>query len=83
MFWINRPFLLTFFPQIRAFGGEIVPEQKKFPQHFSQKLLIFLTLSRQTAAAPSNPQFAPCLSRLCAASPPAGPGGQRFIAGYR
>jgi len=41
--------LLNFFPEIRAFGGEIVPPQKKFPQHVSQNLLIFLTLTREAA----------------------------------
>jgi len=48
----KRPaFLLTFFPQIRALGGEIVPLRKKFPLHVSQKLLILLTLPREAAAA--------------------------------
>jgi hypothetical protein len=47
--------LPAFFPEIRAFGGEIVPLQKKFPQHFPQKLLILLNLPRQAiAAAPLN-----------------------------
>ena len=40
----NRPFLLTSFPEIRAFGGEIVPVQKKFPQKVAHNLLILLTL---------------------------------------
>jgi hypothetical protein len=30
IFQSNRPFLLNFFPQIRALGGEIVPLRKKF-----------------------------------------------------
>jgi len=31
VFLSNRPFLLNFSSEIRAFGGEIVPVQKKFP----------------------------------------------------
>ena len=41
----------AFFPEIRALGGQIVPVQKKFPQHVSPKLLIFFILTRRVAAA--------------------------------
>jgi len=43
-------FCPAFCPQIRALGGEFVPARKKFPQHFSQKLLILLTLPYGAAA---------------------------------
>jgi hypothetical protein len=51
IFLSNWPFLPGFSPEIRAFGSEIVPPRKKFPQHFLQKLLIFLTLPREAFAA--------------------------------
>jgi hypothetical protein len=83
VFRTNRPFLLSFFPQTRALGGEIVPIQKKFPQHVSQKFLILLTLLRFAAAAfRYNPQFVPSLCRFCAASQRAAPSGKRFVAEY-
>jgi hypothetical protein len=44
VFLINRPFLLDFFSEIRAFGGKIVPPQKKFPQKVAHNMLILLTL---------------------------------------
>jgi hypothetical protein len=55
-----------------------VPLEKKFPQHFTQKLLILLTLPREAAAAaPLYPLRGAMLVRFCAASLPAGLGGER------
>jgi hypothetical protein len=83
VFRSNRLFLLIFFPEISALGGRNCAATKKFPQHVSQKLLILLTLLREAAAAaPIKSSFVPCLCRFCAASPPAGPIGERFVAEY-
>jgi len=42
----KRPFFPGFLPEIRAIGGEVVSLRKKIPQHFSENLLILLTLPR-------------------------------------
>ena len=50
----DRPFLPAFSPKSGPLGAKLC-RWKKIPQHFSEKLLIFLTLPRQAAAAAPYP----------------------------
>jgi len=83
-FELTGLFFSRFPPKSAPLGAKLCRDEKKFPQHFSQKLLISLTLPREAAAAARfNPQFVPCLCRLCAATASAGLSGERFVAEYR
>jgi hypothetical protein len=83
IFQNDRQIFPGFLPPNQGPWGRNCAGTKKFPQHFSPKLLIFITLPREAAATdPFKSSFVPFLCRFCAASQRAASRGQRLVAEY-